>query len=153
MPIFVGDTYFSAIRWPFHIFNGGYLSVIDHFLNPLVIVLHKHNNFACRIAGCQLSVLIVPADQIDITWMGLDVDALGTGLTLLFIAIGVEFEQFEEAVTGSNCQPAFIRIPSTRICSRLCRDCDFLLQKGKHCLKRYSNYLNLWTNLFCYEWY
>lgn len=139
MAIFVCNTDFSAVGTPFHVFDGRYFSVIDHFFNPLIIIFHKHDYFAGRIAGGQLSVLIIPANQINVPRVRLDVDALVRWSALLFVTIGVQFEQFEKTVTGADCQPALVKVPGAGVRCRLRGNCNFLLKKCEHGLR----YLNI----------
>lgn len=51
MSIFIGDTDLGAIWTPFHVSDDWGFSIIDHFLNPLVVVLHENYNLACGVAG------------------------------------------------------------------------------------------------------
>lgn len=60
MSIFIGNTYFCAIRWPFHIFDKTGLTIIDHFFDPLSIVFHEDNDRATCITGSQFTIFVIP---------------------------------------------------------------------------------------------
>lgn len=50
--ILVGDTDFGAIRWPFHIFDVGGFSIVDHLLDPLSLIFHENDYCTGGITGC-----------------------------------------------------------------------------------------------------
>ena len=60
--IFIGDTDFSAIWGPFHVFDVGSFTVVDHLLHPLALVFHEDYDGACGITGRQFSIFLVPGN-------------------------------------------------------------------------------------------
>ena len=96
--VFIGDADFGAIGGPFHIFDVGGFAIIDHFLDPLALVLHEDYDGASGIASGEFPVLLVPGDEGDVSVVVGEVSRLVGGLGASLCLQSIEFDQFEETV-------------------------------------------------------
>jgi hypothetical protein len=66
VPILINDTNFGAIGTPAHISYSRLFTVIDHLLEPLSFVPHIDNDQSVRITCSHLTILFVPANDVNV---------------------------------------------------------------------------------------
>ena len=96
--VFIGNADFGAIGGPLHIFYVGGFAIVDHFLDPLPLVLHEDYDCARGIASGEFPVLLVPGDEGDVSVVVGEVSRLVGGLGASLCLQSIEFDQFEETV-------------------------------------------------------
>ena len=70
--IFVDDTYLFSVWRPLHVRDYTLVSVIDHFLKPMLLVHHPNDDKTLLVRSSQLLVLIVPLDDLDLAGVTLE---------------------------------------------------------------------------------
>lgn len=66
MSVLVGNADLGAVGAPPERDNSGHFSIIDHLVDPLFIMLHKHDDEPATVATSELTVLVVPVDNFNI---------------------------------------------------------------------------------------
>ena len=114
MAIFVDDTNFLTVWSPLHISHNRLISVVDHLLEPVILVHHPDNDETGLIGGSELLVLVVPLDNLNLARVTLKMLIDGE-LTTALAFTRLKLEDLKETLITTNSDVALLLVPSNLV--------------------------------------